>query len=64
MAHKDFDDTGRMRALGYYDRVVDAMEALFKMTLLMRGSVDYLTDRYNERSERKLKIIDQAVRKI
>jgi arsenic resistance protein ArsH len=64
MAYKEFDDAGRMRASGYYDRVVDVMEELFKMTLLMRGSADYLTDRYSERNERKLKMIDQAVKKI
>jgi arsenic resistance protein ArsH len=64
MAYKEFDDAGRMRASGYYDRVVDVMEELFKTTLLMRGSADYLTDRYSERNERKLKMIDQAVKKI
>jgi arsenic resistance protein ArsH len=63
MAYKEFDDAGRMRASGYYDRVVDVMEELFKMTLLMRGSADYLTDRYSERNERKLKMIAQAVKK-
>lgn len=64
MAYKEFDEAGRMRASGYYDRVVDVMEELFKVTLLMRGSADYLTDRYSERNERKLKMIDQAVKKI
>ncbi len=38
-----------MRPSGYYDRVVDVMEELFKMTLLMRGRSDYLTDRYCSR---------------
>ncbi|UGQ48589.1 arsenical resistance protein ArsH [Massilia endophytica] len=45
MAYKEFDEEGRMRQSGYYDRVVDVMEELFKMTLLMRGRAAYLTDR-------------------
>lgn len=64
MAYKEFDDEGRMRASGYYDRVVDVMEELFKMTLLLRSNSDYLTDRYSERNERSMKAINQAVRKI
>ncbi len=64
MAYKEFDDAGRMRASGYYDRVVDVMEELFKMTLLLRGRTDYLTDRYSERNERQMKAIDAAVKKI
>lgn len=64
MAYKEFDDAGRMRPSGYYDRVVDVMEELFKMTLLLRCRADYLTDRYSERSERQMKAIDAAVKKI
>jgi len=64
MAYKEFDDDGRMRPSGYYDRVVDVMEELFKMTLLMRGRSDYLTDRYSERNERQVKYISSLVEKI
>lgn len=64
MAYKEFDDAGRMRPSGYYDRVVDVMEELFKMTLLLRGRTDYLTDRYSERNERQMKIISAQVAKI
>ncbi|SEN82880.1 arsenical resistance protein ArsH [Duganella sp. CF517] len=64
MAYKEFDDAGRMRPSAYYDRVVDVMEELFKMTLLLRGRSDYLTDRYSERNERQMKVIDAAVGKI
>lgn len=64
MAYKEFDDAGRMRQSGYYDRVVDVMEELFKMTLLLRGRTDYLTDRYSERNERSMKAIDQAIKRI
>jgi len=64
MAYKEFDEAGRMRASGYYDRVVDVMEELFKMTLLLRGSTAYLTNRYSERNELSMKAIDQAIKKI
>jgi arsenic resistance protein ArsH len=64
MAYKEFDDAGRMRPSAYYDRVVDVMEELFKFTLLMRGRVEYLTDRYSERNERAMKKIDQQIGKI
>jgi arsenic resistance protein ArsH len=64
MAYKEFDEEGRMRQSGYYERVVDVMEELFKMTLLLRGRTDYLTDRYSERNERHLNIISAQVAKI
>jgi arsenic resistance protein ArsH len=64
MAYKEFDDEGRMRPSAYYDRVVDVMEELFKITLLMRGRTGYLTDRYSERSERTMKAIDRQLGKI
>jgi arsenic resistance protein ArsH len=63
-AYQEFDDAGRMRPSGYYDRVVDVMEELFKFTLLMRGRSDYLTDRYSERNERQMKAISKIVQKI
>lgn len=64
MAYKEFDDDGRMRPSAYYDRVVDVMEELFKMTLLMGGCRDYLTDRYSERNERAKKAIDRQISQI
>lgn len=64
MAYKEFDDEGRMRPSAYYDRVVDVMEELYKITLLMRARTDYLTDRYSERSERALKAIDRQIQQI
>ncbi|MGI4985284.1 MAG: arsenical resistance protein ArsH [Janthinobacterium lividum] len=64
MAYKEFDDAGRMRPSAYYDRVVDVMEELFKMTLLLRGRTDYLTDRYSERNARHMKIVSAQVAKI
>lgn len=64
MAYKEFDDDGRMRPSAYYDRVVDVMEELFKVTLLMRGGTDYLTDRYSERNERARKAIDRQIQQL
>ena len=61
MAYKEFDEQGRMRPSAYYDRVVDVMEELFKMTLLLRGSSAYLTDRYSERNERARRAIDRQI---
>jgi arsenical resistance protein ArsH len=63
-AYQEFDEAGRMKPSGYYDRVVDVMEELFKFTLLMRGRSDYLTDRYSERSEREMKKLSALVAKI
>jgi len=64
MAYKEFDDAGRMRPSAYYDRVVDVMEELFKMTLLMRGRTGYLLDRYSERSERATRAIDRQIARL
>ncbi len=63
-AYLEFDDAGRMKPSGYYDRVVDVMEELFKFTLLLRGRTHYLTDRYSERNDRQITVISKLVQKI
>lgn len=50
-AFTEFDDDDRMKPSAYYNRIVDVMEELFKLTLLTRGQSAYLTDRYSERVE-------------
>jgi len=50
-AFQQFDEDGRMKPSGLYDRGVDVMEELMKFTLLLRGRKDYLVDRYSERKE-------------
>ena len=51
-AYEQFDESGRMKPSPLYDRVVDVMEELIKFTVMLRGSTEYLTDRYSERKER------------
>jgi arsenic resistance protein ArsH len=50
-AYEEFDEAGRMKPSAYYDRIVDVMEELVKFTLLLRGRIDYMTDRYSERKQ-------------
>lgn len=49
MAYKEFDEAGRMRPSSYYDRIVDVMEELVRITVLMRPYAAQLVDRYSER---------------
>ena len=50
-AFQEFDEAGRMKPSAFYDRVVDVMEELVKLTLLTRDVSPHLTDRYSERVE-------------
>lgn len=50
-AYQEFDDEGRMKPSPYYDRIVDVVEELMKLTLLTRDVAPYLVDRYSERKE-------------
>lgn len=59
-AYEEFEQDGRMKDSSYRDRLVDVMEELYKITLLMRDHVDYLTDRYSERREREAKAARDA----
>jgi len=49
MAYKEFDEAGRMRPSSYYDRIVDVMEELVRITVLMRPHAGQLVDRCSER---------------
>lgn len=50
-AWQEFDDEGRMKPSAWYDRIVDVTEELFKMTIILKGHIGYLADRYSERKE-------------
>lgn len=47
-AYEQFNDDGTMKDSDYRERVVDVMEELFKFTLLLRGNMNYLVQRYSE----------------
>ncbi len=54
-AYDEFDAQGRMRASAYYERIVDVMEELVRVTVLLRPHAAQLTDRYSERREAALR---------
>ncbi|HET7269245.1 MAG TPA: arsenical resistance protein ArsH [Oleiagrimonas sp.] len=58
-AWQEFDDAGRMRPSSYYDRIVDVMEELVRMTVLLRPHVTQLTDRYSERCATHTSVADK-----
>ncbi len=51
-AYDEFDAAGRMKPSAYYDRIVDVIEELVRITVLLRPHADQLVDRYSERVER------------
>lgn len=50
-AFLEFEEDGRMKPSGFYNRIVDVVEELVRFTLLTRDNKDYLVDRYSERVE-------------
>lgn len=48
-AFQEFDEAGRMRSSSYYERIVDVVEELLRITVLQRPHARRLTDRYSER---------------
>lgn len=55
-AFQEFDANGRMKPSAYYNRIVDVMEELVRITVLMRPHVAQLTSRYSERKEEAAKL--------
>ncbi|MDI2090512.1 arsenical resistance protein ArsH [Commensalibacter oyaizuii] len=56
-AFQEFDEEGRMKPSAYYDRIVDVMEELIKITILLRPHQAMLINRYSECKEAG-KIVD------
>lgn len=54
-AFQEFDEAGRMKPSDYYDRIVDVMEELVRITVLTRPHAAQLVDRYSERKAAALK---------
>ncbi|TPG18773.1 arsenical resistance protein ArsH [Sphingomonas koreensis] len=48
-AFQEFGGDGRMKPSSYYDRIVDVMEELIRLTVLLRPHAAQLVDRYSER---------------
>ncbi|KAF9150081.1 hypothetical protein BG015_008103 [Linnemannia schmuckeri] len=52
-AWTEFDENDRMKPSDLRQRVVDVAEELFKMTIVLRPEMEFLTDRYSEREEKE-----------
>lgn len=61
-AYKEFDEAGRLKPSSYYDRIVDVMEELVRITVLMRPHAAQLVDRYSERKAAGTRIDPSAGR--
>ncbi len=62
-AYEQFEENGTMKDSPYRDRVVDVMEELYKVTILLRDHVDYLSDRHSERREAAAKLVAEVAAK-
>jgi len=62
-AFQEFDDNDRMKPSPNYNRMVDVMEELMKFTLLTRDAKDYLVERYSERNESGIDLINRVSQK-
>lgn len=59
-AFLEFDENGRMKPSGFYNRMVDVMEELVKFTLLTRDISPHLVDRYSQRVESREELINRV----
>lgn len=62
-AYEQFHDDGTMKDSSFRDRVVDVMEELFKITMLLRDHVDFLSDRHSERRDAAQKLVAETAAK-
>jgi len=59
-AYLEFDESGRMKPSPFYNRLVDVMEELVKITQLTRGHKNLLVDRYSERIETASQVAERV----
>jgi len=59
-AFQEFDENDRLKPSPYHDRVVDVLEELVKFTLLTRDVAPYLVDRYSERKESAVQLMQRV----
>jgi arsenic resistance protein ArsH len=59
-AFQEFDEHDRLRPSAFHDRVVDVLEELVKFTLLTRDVAPYLVDRYSERKESAVQLMQRV----
>lgn len=59
-AWDEFDEAGRMKPSPFYNRLVDVMEELLRITILTRDLKDQLVDRYSERVESRKELSDRV----
>jgi hypothetical protein len=59
-AFQEFDENGRMKPSGDYDRIVDVMEDLLRFTVLLRPHAAQLVEHFSERKSAGIGVDPEA----